>query len=163
MDLSLLQVCEPVLAPMGCCYAHFAPHTLCACCPRSFLPFSFVLGETDQIIPAAAPAIIYFNHTHTHTHITHAQGSRTAEDKDTATTTTPARRMGEANTLQHRTTAAAVMTSTFTKGQQINNSFETLEEEYLGQHMLGDLAAAMGASALVAPFVRYVDVCVCIY
>ena len=49
--------------------------------------------------------------------------------------------------------AAAVMAGTFQP-----RHYDTLEEELLGQHMLADFAAAMGASALVAPFVRYVCV-----
>lgn len=45
--------------------------------------------------------------------------------------------------------AAAIIAGTFEP-----RHYDTLEEELLGQHMLADLAAAMGASALVAPFVR---------
>lgn len=62
--------------------------------------------------------------------------------------------MVDATTIHtQRATAAAagVMAQTFQPHQ-----YDTLEEELLGQHLLADLGAAMGASALVAPFVRYV-------
>ncbi len=66
-------------------------------------------------------------------------------------------RMGDGSaSVRHHDprSAAAVMAGTFQP-----RHYNTLEEEFLGQHILADLAAAMGASALVAPFVRYVCVC----
>jgi hypothetical protein len=49
-----------------------------------------------------------------------------------------------------RAVAAGVMSGTFQPHQH-----NTLEDELLGQHIFADLIAAMGASAMVAPFVRY--------
>lgn len=55
----------------------------------------------------------------------------------------------------HRAAAASVTTSSFLPGVRL----ETLEGELLGRHLLADLGAAAAASALVAPFVRYVGPC----
>lgn len=55
----------------------------------------------------------------------------------------------------HRAAAASVTTSSFLPGIHL----ETLEGELLGRHLLADLGAAAAASALVAPFVRYVGPC----
>lgn len=53
----------------------------------------------------------------------------------------------------HRAAAASVTTASFLPSVHIDN----LEGELLGQHILADVGAAAAASAMVAPFVRYVD------